>query len=301
VTEDRPDKILIVDDGKMNRTILSKVFAADYTVMMAENGTEALELVDKSPPDVILLDVVMPGMDGYVVLKTLKSKAQTQEIPILFVTSLDSPEEEEKGLVLGAADYVTKPIHPAIVRARVRNQLEVVRKRKLLEDLALLDGLTEINNRRKFEVEFEREWLRAMRNGAPLSVAMLDVDCFKLYNDTAGHQAGDEALKIIAKTLRSQLKRAGDLVARYGGEEFVMLLPDAESDKGQKLAQNVGQAVEALNIPHESNVAASCVTVSIGGATTIPQKNADRADFLKMADDALYRAKEKGRNRVIWS
>ncbi len=204
-------RILIADDDHMSRSLLSNFLKGDHTVILAKNGIQALERAKYSPsPDIILLDVLMDEMNGYKVLHHLKEDERTKNIPVIFITGLDSLDDEEKGLEMGAVDYITKPFRPAIVKARVRNHLRYVRNQKLLEKEAHIDVLTELGNRRIFNIVFQREWQRCLRNNRPFSLAVVDVDCFKQYNDCYGHGAGDRVLQAIAAVLKSQVKRASD-------------------------------------------------------------------------------------------
>lgn len=293
-------RILIVDDEVFNLQFLSELLIDDYNISSAKNGAKALQLAESLLPDLIILDVVMPDMDGYEVIQALKANETTQHIPVIFLTSLCSPVDEEKGLVLGAQDYISKPFHPIIVRARVNNILELSRHRKLLERIALLDGLTGIPNRRAYDDRLHKEWLRSCRNGDPFSLAMVDIDCFKQYNDTYGHTAGDHTLKRVAKTLSRMLKRSSDFVARYGGEEFAIILPSQSFQTAQSFATQACQEVAELGIPHEASLAAPIVTISIGGATTLPTRTQNLEEFAAHVDKMLYKAKT-ARNTAVWS
>ncbi len=295
-------RILIVDDEKMNLKVLADLLRMDYSPILARSGAQALKhaLSDK-PPDLILLDVVMPGMGGYEVIKTLKNNNQTKNIPVIFVTSLNSIEDEEQGLRLGAVDYITKPFSPPIVKIRVRNHLRIVHQYALLDQLAYLDGLTEIPNRRRFEIVFEKELARVVRNGTPLSLAMLDVDFFKNYNDNYGHAMGDIALQDIAKALERALLRPADFVARYGGEEFVAILPETDFDSAKIVAERCLHEVVALQIPHEYSQVANHISISLGLVTLTQDINISQNVLLEKADQNLYTAKKKGRNQFVAS
>lgn len=297
----KPFTLLIVDDEKQNRTLLTELLQDDYHIILAKNGLQALEKAQAHLPDLILLDVLMPEMDGLAVIRSLKAVDTTRHIPVIFVSALDTPEDEERGLDLGAVDYVAKPFHPPIVRARVRNHLQAVHQRRLLEQLALIDSLTEVPNRRRFAEVYEREWRRCMRNQRPLSLVILDVDLFKRYNDTHGHAAGDAALKRVASAIQGALKRPADFVARYGGEEFVVLLPDTSAANGQQLADTIRRAVQAECIPYPESDAGPWLTISLGGATLVPADVEVDARLFVAADQALYGAKGKGRNQAAWS
>ncbi len=304
--EKEKPRILIVDDEKMNLKVLADLLKDEYTPVLARNGEQALQhTLGDSPPDLILLDVIMPQMGGYDVIRELKNNDKTNNIPVIFVTALDSIEDEELGLKLGAVDYITKPYSPPIVKMRVRNHLRIVHHYKLLDQLAYLDGLTEISNRRRFEEIFKKEWERSCRNGTSFSLAMVDVDFFKQYNDHYGHAMGDQALQKIAKALTGVLRRPGDFIARYGGEEFVILLPETDVDGAKKIAERSLRDVAALQIPHSRSQAADHVTVSIGIATldmgTHIEGEISSKSFLGTADRNLYLAKQNGRNCIIGS
>ena len=293
-------RILIVDDEKMNLKVLADLLREEYRPVLARDGEQALQhAFGDAPPDLILLDVIMPQLGGYEVIKRLKENDRTKNIPVIFVTSLDSVVDEEYGLKLGAVDYITKPFSPPIVKIRVHNHLRIVHQYKLLDQLAYLDGLTEISNRRRFEEYFQREWARSARNGTPFSLAMVDVDFFKPYNDHYGHAMGDRTLQRIAKALDHALLRPADLIARYGGEEFIMLLPETDAFAAKAVAERALKAVAALNIPHQHSSAAPHVTVSIGLVTTRINGDITPQAFIAGADKNLYLAKEGGRNRVV--
>ena len=293
--------LLIVDDDKHNRLLLTELFEGEYKIIQAKNGLQALERARAHAPDLILLDVLMPEMDGMAVIRALKRDDATRHIPVIFITALDSAADEELGLDLGAVDYIAKPFHPPIARVRVRNHLQIVHQRRLLEQIAALDGLTGIPNRRRFDEALAQEWSRCQRSGLPLSLIVADVDQFKQYNDTLGHAAGDRVLQDVAAALRQAARRPGDLAARYGGEEFVLLLPETDAPQAQQLADELLQRMAARKLPHPAASAAPCVTLSLGGITTIPASNEVAPDFFERADAALYQAKAQGRNRWCWA
>ena len=293
--------LLVVDDEKQNRLLLTELFEGEYKVIQAKNGLQALERARSHAPDLILLDVLMPEMDGMATIRALKREDATRNIPVIFITALDSPTDEEQGLNLGAVDYIAKPFHPSIVRVRVRNHLQIVHQRRLLEQLAALDGLTGIPNRRRFDESYALEWRRCQRAGQPLSLVVADVDHFKAYNDTLGHAAGDRVLQEVAAVLRQCARRPGDLAASYGGEEFVLLLPETGAQEAQMLAEELRAKLEARGLTHPASPVGASVTLSIGGASTTPmQAEADPA-FFPLADAALYQAKASGRNCVRWA
>lgn len=292
--------VLIVDDQPANIHAMARLIKDEYHILVATSGVKALEIVSgDTPPDLILLDIMMPDMDGYEVCRRLKAAEKTKNIPVIFVTAKDSAEDEEMGFSLGAVDYISKPFNPVIAKVRVRNQMNLKIRTDMLEKLSMHDSLTDIPNRRFFEESLNREWMRCTRNGHPLSLLMMDVDNFKLYNDNYGHGAGDECLRDVARALKKHLFRPTDLAARYGGEEFVVLLPETGKDGAMHVAEQMRIAVENLGIKHEHSSAAPVVTISVGASThsaDSPVKS--RELLLQYADEALYRAKEKGRNQV---
>ncbi|MBK7900586.1 MAG: diguanylate cyclase [Azonexus sp.] len=301
MTPQSKQRVLVVEDEKINRTVLVALLKDDYQVILAKTGEQALErLASDDQIDVVLLDVLMPDMDGYEVLRHIKDGDATREIPVIFLTALNSTNDEEKGLRLGASDYIGKPFSPAIVKARVSNLARFVRQRKLLETLAGRDGLTEIPNRRAFDQALLQEIARSLRNGQSFGLALVDVDYFKQYNDHYGHAAGDGSLKQVARTLAESLRRPGDLAARYGGEEFALILPDCDGAGGQEVAEAIRQKVKALGIEHTQSSAAPELTVSVGGVT-VTGRQGSAEELLIAADRQLYAAKQQGRNRVCWA
>jgi diguanylate cyclase (GGDEF)-like protein len=295
-----PQKVLIADDDPINRQVLAELLKPEHTVLLAKNGAQALERAARHAPDLILLDVMMPDLDGYDVLRRLRADPLTAHIAVIFISGLDRPEDEANGLKLGAADYIAKPFNATVVMARVALHLQLVRQRRLLEHLAHIDGLTELANRRRFDELYAAEWQRAQRNGWPLSLALLDIDAFKQFNDCYGHPAGDRALRAVARAAAVGLRRPADLAARYGGEELVLLMPDTDAAQAYQVVDAIRAAIAALQIPHEASQVAPMLTVSVGGAT-LGGHGAESAPELFDATDAhLYRAKQAGRNRVVW-
>ncbi len=295
---DARPKILIVDDIPSNVHVLSRILRDDYDIYFATDGERALELVQARLPDLVLLDIMMPGMDGYEVCARIKSDPATHDIPVIFISAKSEVEDETRGLEVGAIDFITKPISPPIVKARVRNHLLLKRQADLLRSLSFLDGLTGIANRRRFDEAMAREWRRCGRSHQPVSLILLDVDHFKAYNDHYGHQAGDECLRAIADILAEQVNRAGDLIARYGGEEFIVLLPETGHEGAEQVAERLRLAVARQGIPHAHSPVAPHITISLGVATQVPTGTDTPDGLAQMADQLLYQAKRSGRNRV---
>lgn len=298
MTTEKP-KVLVVDDEKANLKILSDLLQDEAQIHLAKCGEQALQKAERLKPDLILLDVIMPDLDGFEVIRRLKEDVNTKMIPVIFVTGLSDLSFEEKGLNLGACDYILKPFHSIIVKARVKLHLQLVKQRQMLERLALIDPLTAIANRRKYEEMLDIEWRAAMRANSQLSIAMIDIDNFKLFNDTFGHAAGDEVLEKVARMLSEQFSRARDFVARYGGEEFVVILPNTDKEGAQSIANRCRFAIENMAISHPESLH-KCVTISMGGVSIVPSMNVTRDSVLAKADQLLYKAKQLGRNKVVW-
>lgn len=294
-------KILLVDDMPVNIKMLKSILSADYQLYVAMNGPDALEIAAAKSIDLILLDIMMPVMNGYEVCKQLKARAITSDIPVIFVTAKDDSKDECKGLELGAIDYITKPFNLAIVKMRVHNHLELKHARDALRRLSNIDGLTGIPNRRNFDDYLEKIWCSALRSCANISMLMIDIDFFKLYNDNYGHVAGDECLQRVAASLAADGRRPSDLIARYGGEEFVCVLPDTDAKGLASIGESMRKSVVDLEIRHGHSLASEYVTISLGGITIIPGKNTSPADMVKAADENLYRAKDGGRNLLVCS
>jgi diguanylate cyclase (GGDEF)-like protein len=292
-------RILIVDDIPDNIKSLNAILEDDYNISFATYWKKALEIAARTLPDLILLDILMPDMDGYEICRRLKADPATRDIPIVFITALDGEAEEEKGLSAGAADYITKPFHPAIVKLRVRNHLMLKLQRDRLAALTMTDGLTEIANRRRLDLHLDAEWRRCARAHSPLSAIMLDIDQFKPFNDHYGHAAGDECLRRVAQALDGVPNRPGDLVARTGGEEFVCLLPGTDAEGARVMAERLRAAVSELAIPHAASTGNGTVTVSAGIGTVEPTRDGMPAELLKQVDDRLYEAKNAGRDKAV--
>ena len=294
------DTILIVDDTPANIQILAGALINKYHVQVATSGAVALEIVSQpKKPHLILLDIMMPEMDGYEVCKRLKSDPSTWEIPIIFVSAKDQVRDQQHGFDLGAVDYITKPFEIPLVLARINVHLRLKHKSDQLEQLALMDALTDIPNRRALDQCIQREIKRAARNEMPLSLLMLDIDHFKNYNDHYGHGVGDACLRQVAKAIENALQRPGDMVGRYGGEEFVVVLPNCDETCATSVAEKIRSRIALLNIPHAASPVADHVTVSIGIKSTFCQSEDECIDMLHDVDQALYLAKKSGRNCVM--
>ena len=306
-------KILIVEDTRSNLLIITEyVRRFGASTLQADTGGRAIELFQAEKPDVVLLDVILPDMDGFEVAQRLRAMEQAGNwTPIIFLSSLGKDADIEKGIAAGGDDYLLKPVSEVVLGAKIRAMQRIVQMRtslvilaskldqanKELTRLSTSDGLTGIPNRRFFDEYIAREWRRARRNAAPLSLMMCDVDHFKRFNDSFGHQAGDDCLRQVASAIQHVLERPADIVARYGGEEFVVVLPETPSGGALFIAEKIRHAVHALNIAHGASPHAR-VTLSIGMATAIAGSAETAEQLIGDADRALYTAKNDGRDRV---
>lgn len=294
-------RVLIVDDQPANVHIIAEALGDSYELRFATAGEKAIEMVESGAIDLVLLDIVMPEMDGLEVCRRLKESESTSPVPVIFVTAREEVQDEAKGFEAGGVDYITKPISPPIVRARVRTHLELKETRDLLERLALVDALTGIPNRRRFDDRLDHEWRQAARKGHCLSLAIIDVDDFKRYNDRYGHARGDECLRVVASTLADLARRPGDLAARYGGEEFAVVLPETGMEGMRNFLEALLAGLWDEAMVHEGSTCSDRVTVSGGAVSVVPSRNEGPEAMLEEADRLLYRAKAAGRNRCIQS
>ena len=306
--------ILLVDDNAGAIKLMNRILADVGDVRFAITGPEALRLAQEAPPDLILLDAEMPGMSGFDLLKAIKADSSLSEVPVIFVTSHSEADFEVLALQMGASDFISKPYRAPAVMARVNTQLRVKRLSDELRRAATTDGLTGIANRRSFDESLAREWRRAGRACDPVSLLMIDVDHFKLFNDRYGHPRGDDCLHQVAEVLAAQCHRPADFVARYGGEEFAVLLPQTPRGGAEQMAVQILEAVNAVAVPHDCSPTAAHVTVSIGIACIDPvhahgrcndaqvegeshHSGTEASDLVIAADEALYCAKRAGRAR----
>ena len=313
--------ILIVDDTRANLISLEAILEGEnLNILTASNGNDALKILLKRKIDIILLDVQMPGMNGFEVAELMRANNKTRDIPIIFITAINKEEEYIfKGYELGAVDYLYKPISNEILKSKVKVfvklneqtkiieektraleekiiQLELVEKK--LNHLVRIDELTGVFNRRAFEEMFNLEWARTIRSNGSFSALMIDIDNFKNFNDTYGHLKGDECLKDVAKIIEKTLRRVTDEVARLGGEEFIVLLPETDSEGAELIAEEIRKNVEGLQIVNEGVDTSKFVTVSIGVSSVTPTRFVEKKEVIDCADKALYIAKKNGKNRI---
>jgi diguanylate cyclase (GGDEF)-like protein len=306
-TPDTDVSILLVDDDPGAIQLMGRILAGVGQLRFATNGNDALRLARESAPDLILLDAEMPGMSGFELLRMLKAESSLAEVPVIFITSHNEAGFEVSALDMGAADFIAKPLRSSRVLARVRAQLRVKHMADELRRTATTDALTGVANRRQFDELLEHEWLRARRSGEPVSLLMIDVDHFKLYNDLYGHPKGDICLRHVAQVLKRASRRPADVVARYGGEEFMILLPQTPRLGAQHVAQEVLEAVAAFGILHDDSQTTHYVSVSVGIACFDDASGCwaydspgllGASDLVRAADKALYSAKHAGRGQA---
>jgi len=322
------NNILIVDDTPENLSVLRKMLTEHgYRVRPALSGEIALKAVEADIPDLVLLDIMMPGMDGFEVCEKLKSDDRTRDIPVLFISALIETEDKVRGFKAGGVDYIIKPFHAAEVLARVethlmlRNLQKKIQEQNLqligeieerervekalveanlkLELLATIDGLTDIPNRRQYDLYLQQEWKRSVREQLPMAVILCDIDNFKLYNDEYGHVAGDKCLKQVAQGILSSLRRPADFVARYGGEEFAVIMPNTDNEGAIKVAEEIKKTMGTLKIPHARSGAGRHVSLSMGVSSVLPGRSDGTEAFINEVDRLLYQAKEGGRDRIV--
>ncbi|OEZ63894.1 phytochrome-like protein cph2 [Duganella sp. HH105] len=296
--QDKSSVILVIDDDPAMADFLAFLLNDKGQIISATSGESGLGRARVSRPDLILLDVSMEGMDGFEVCRQLKADPVTSSIPVLFVTAGDDEEIEVQALELGAADFIVKPLRPAIVRARVETQLALRKHIVAMEQLANVDGLTQLYNRRYFDQTLEVEMARHRRQKQFLALALIDVDHFKHYNDALGHQCGDDCLREIGKLLSACTRRPGEMAARYGGEEFIVIIPDCSPGAAVHYGERLCAKVAQLALSHPSS-RHGVVTVSLGVVSVIPDSVITARTLLEAADQALYQAKNQGRNRCI--
>ena len=298
IINDRRPLLLIADDEPTNIHLMVEALINDYRIKVATHGKMALEIANlDDQPDLIILDIMMPEMDGFEVCKALKKNPATENIPVMFVTANHNASAEFEALKLEAIEFICKPVNPSTLRMRVRNLVKLKQLHDQLIALSIHDALTELSNRRHFDEFLAWEWRRALRESKPLSLIMFDVDLFKSFNDHYGHIEGDDCLKRVAQAIKSLMQRPGDLAARYGGEEFMAILASTDLAEAIAIAEACRTQIESLQIPHVASPF-GIVTVSCGVCAIVPSDMGSQSMLVEMADRKLYLAKAAGRNRV---
>lgn len=313
--------VLLVDDQPFVAEMLRRALVneADINLHYCHDPSQAVSVAEKIGPTVILLDITMPDLDGLTVCKLLRVNPVTCDIPVVMLSSNDDPVTKAASFAAGAHDYMVKLPDSLELIARLRyhsdsyinklqrddayralsaSQVKLAELNLQLLKLANVDGLTGISNRRYFDQRLGEEWYRALRNRNPLTLIMFDIDFFKKYNDKFGHLEGDECLKQVVRCTEKIINRPADTLARYGGEEFIVLLPETDSNGAQKIAEKIRTEIEKLHLPNPDSTVIPFVTISAGVITTVPEAQSNQNACLHLVDEALYRAKEAGRNRI---
>jgi two-component system chemotaxis family response regulator WspR len=314
--------VLLVDDqpiiGESVRRAL--VGERDIDFHYCSDPSQAVLVAEQIQPTVILQDLVMPSVDGLALVRQYRACAATRHTPVIVLSTREEPKTKSDAFATGANDYLVKLPDRVELIARLRyhsraylnqqqrdhayralrqSQQQLLEANLELQRMMNMDGLTRVNNRRRFDEYAASEWHRAIREQTPFGLIICDVDDFKRYNDTYGHLAGDEVLKRVAEVLRGCLNRPADLAARFGGEEFAAVLPDTAAAGTRQLAETMRQGVEALEIPHSQSTAGRCITLSVGSIASVPERGDALVDLVAKADAALYEAKRLGKNRVV--
>ncbi len=306
-------KILVVEDNPNSlQFIMHTVRAMGNVALAAASGSEAIDAFLVERPDIVLLDMLLPDLGGPEVARQIRSlEAPSEWTPIIFLSTRDSDDDLEQGIIAGGDDYLHKPASEVVLRAKIRAMQRIVQMRysllamtkqldsanRELKRLSTADGLTGLANRRHFDTTLNREWRRSIRQASPIALVLCDVDCFKAFNDTYGHQAGDDCLRRLAEVMGQALVRGGDLAARYGGEEFAVILPDTDIDGALIIAERIRLGMLAVAQEHRAS-AYGVVTISIGIVAEIAMIGSSAEQLIGAADRALYAAKAAGRNRI---
>jgi diguanylate cyclase (GGDEF)-like protein len=291
--------VLIVDDERIIRSVLHRVLSQDgYQIKEAGDGRQCLSFCQTELPDIILLDAQMPILDGFECCQELQSEYREDCPPILMVTALDDEKSIDKAFAVGAIDYVTKPMNWAVLRQRVRRLIQTGWAIKELRQLAFIDSLTQLPNRRRFDEYIQQEWQLLLKEHAPLSLILCDIDFFKVYNDSYGHLAGDACLRQVATLIHNCLSSRSHLATRYGGEEFAIVLPNVSICQAKAIAEKIKASIHTCKFEHKYSSIKSYITLSFGVTCTIPTMNQTVEELIGTADRALYEAKQKGRDRI---
>lgn len=290
--------VLIVDDSTINIKILENLLKKDYEIKVAKHANEALYITANNEIDLILLDIVMPEISGYEICKILKKNKATKDIPIIFVTALSKDEDEEYGLSLGAIDYISKPFNSSIAKVRIDNHLKLKKYSDRLKMLNMLDGLTSVYNKKIFDENLIKAWEKSILTDSNIGVLLMDIDYFKRFNDTYGHLKGDDCLKLISKELNIRLMKEGTFLYRWGGEEFATIIRDKDINYFKELSNELRKLVYNLKIPNEKSDISDYTTISIGISIANASNKLNPYDLVSKSDEALYLAKENGRNKI---
>ena len=299
IDNDKKETILVIDDQTNNIMALTHILSEDYTVLASKSGEAGLEIARNQRPDLILLDILMPGIDGYEVIKQLKHDNRTHNIPVIFISGLNSADDELKGLNYGAADYIGKPFTPAIVHLRVSNQIKMMSYIKRIEKFSMTDSLTDLPNRAAIETHLDNTYQKQGQSRANLSVFLIDIDNFKNFNDNYGHLHGDYVLKQVAAVLRKSFQRTTDFVGRWGGEEFIAVVEGGTPEDNLAIAAIVRENMQRFSTLKKEQVFGENVTLSMGIHCEVPTHLAAIKDYIEKSDQAMYVAKRTGKDRAV--
>lgn len=296
------ETILIIDDSFFNIQLLKGILQKEYNIIYADEGKKGLEIAKHTQPSLILLDIEMPGLNGFQVMERLQAAKETQQIPVVFLTGVDDTATEEKAFFCGAVDYIRKPFCCNVVCARVRTHINMFRYRKMLETQMYIDVLTGLYTRKHCIDYTNKQWKYCIENKIPFSLGVADIDFFKRVNDTYGHQEGDRVLSAVANIMKQAMPEENNYIARMGGEEFFLILVGEKRASACEIMKNVCNAVGQKSVCKVGGNSEEeiHVTISIGGSTIIPSERDSVDAFTAIADKMLYEAKGKGRNQVIW-
>lgn len=296
------ETILLIDDSSFNVKLLKDLLEKDYNIIYANDGSQGFEIAKAKQPSLILLDIEMPGLNGFQIMEMLQETPETQQIPVIFLTGVDDTATEEKAFFCGAVDYIRKPFCGNVVCARVRTQINMFRYRRMLESQMYTDVLTGLYTRKHCVDYMKKVWQTCIDEKTPFSLGVVDIDYFKRVNDTYGHQDGDRVLNAVANIMKAAMPKDNNYIARMGGEEFFIVLCGEKNTKVAEIMRNVCNSVGRESVCKIGGVskAGINVTISIGGCTVVPSSRDSLDSFISIADQMLYKAKNNGRNRVIW-
>ena len=295
------EKILIIDNNPLDVRILRDILKDAYEVISSLEPADGISKAMLHKPEVILLDSVMPRVNGKEVLFIIKNTYDLKNIPIILTTTQIDPDTEDKWLSYGIVDYLIKPFSPGIVKARVRTHVDLYSLKITVEKMMLTDTLTRLPNRSSYNERIKSEWARAIREKTPISIAFIDIDNFTSYNNHYGNLKGDDALRLVASEINYVMSRKTDFIGRYSAEKIVIILPNTTRKGAKVVVDRARKSVQNLKIPHAYSNTANIVSISIGGATKTPENGEEFHDFEEIADRMLYEAKSYGRDTIIWN
>lgn len=294
------DKILVIDDSKFSQQMLSMFLGKDYELFSATNGALGIQLAKMQLPSLILLDLEMPLMDGFGVLRELKKDVHTRDIPVIMITGATQSGAEEEALFLGAVDFIRKPFSEVVVKARVRTHVDLFSYRQTIESQLLVDLTTQVPNRRSANIILCEMWDNALEEKKPFSLAMIDIDSFSAITAIYGFQQSQYVLRTVADTIRKIAVQRDGFVARYDGDRFIAAFPNMNSTMAESVINAVRLSISDMAIPNKEAITGEIVTLSAGGCTEIPQSTEGLEGCIKVVESTMLSAKEKGRNCVLW-